>query len=77
MIILQKRIDSLSKAITIKDEEILKLRVINSILEAEKKQYVQMKRIQDQVVQKSLDKANTLNQEYLKEIQEIRDGNIS
>jgi len=77
MIILQKRIDSLSKAITIKDEEILKLRVINSILEAEKKQYVQMKRIQDQVVQKSLDKANTLNQEYLKEIQELRDGNIS
>jgi len=77
MIILQKRIDSLSKAITIKDEEILKLRVINSILEAEKKQYVQMKRIQDQVVQKSLDKANTLNQEYLKEIQELRNGNIS
>jgi len=73
MRILLRRLESLNEAVRIKDREILKLQTLNATLEDEKKQYLQMKVIQEQTIQKVLNKANTLNQEYLKEIQELKD----
>lgn len=69
-----KRIhDSTNRAVEALDKELVELRRINGILEAEKKQWEIERSVQQNIFQQTLDKVNAQNNVYLEELTRLRD----
>lgn len=73
IISLNRLLESAKKANEQLSRENIQLRNINSILEAEKKQWEQSKELQNVIIQQSLNNSNQTNQSQAEELQRLKD----